>query len=107
MSDFLTSDNPYLSRVTNDSVSAVPTSALPDQVASYVADSLAENTRRAYLSDLAHFERLGRLHPGQRHTGRILPRCPRGNAQRRDPGPQTVVDLEGTRGQRRREPGSG
>jgi integrase len=55
----LTRDNYYLSRVTNDSVSAVPTSALPDQVASYVADSLADNTRRAYLSDLAHFESWG------------------------------------------------
>ena len=59
MSTNLTSDNPYLSRVTNDSFSAVPTSALPDHVASYVADSLAENTRRAYLSDLAHFESWG------------------------------------------------
>ena len=57
MSNDLTSDNSYLSRVTNDST--VPTSALPDQVASYVADSLAENTRRAYLSDLAHFESWG------------------------------------------------
>ena len=59
MSTNLTSNNPYLSRVTNDSFSAVPTSALPDHVASYVADSLAENTRRAYLSDLAHFESWG------------------------------------------------
>jgi hypothetical protein len=65
MSDFLTSDNPYLSRATNDPVSPSPASAvdctrcLPEQVAGYVADSLAENTRRAYLSDLAHFEYWG------------------------------------------------
>ena len=58
MSNDLTSDNSYLSRVTNTR-QPVPTSALPDQVASYVADSLAENTRRAYLSDLAHFESWG------------------------------------------------
>jgi hypothetical protein len=59
MSNFLTRDNPYLSRPTNDPLSADPTSPLPDQVAGYVADSLAENTRRAYLSDLAHFEGWG------------------------------------------------
>jgi integrase len=65
MSNFLTRDNPYLSRVTNEPVSPNPASAvdctrcLPEQVASYVADSLAANTRRAYLSDLAHFESWG------------------------------------------------
>ena len=59
MSSDLTSDNPYLSRVTNDSFCRDQTNALPDQVASYVAESLAENTRRAYLSDLAHFEGWG------------------------------------------------
>jgi integrase len=65
MANFLTRDNPYLSRVTNDPFSADPTSevdcvrCLPEQVAGYVADSLAENTRRAYLSDLAHFEAWG------------------------------------------------
>ncbi|WP_436637648.1 site-specific integrase [Microbaculum sp. FT89] len=35
------------------------THVLPDGVASYVRDSLAANTRRAYLSDLAHFEAWG------------------------------------------------
>ena len=40
------------------SVSAVNcTHSLPDAVASYVCDSLAPNTRRAYLSDLAELER--------------------------------------------------
>jgi integrase len=37
---------------------------IPDQVADYVRDSLAENTRRAYLSDLAHFESWGGRIPG-------------------------------------------
>jgi integrase len=32
---------------------------LPDGVATYIRDSLAENTRRAYLSDLGEFERWG------------------------------------------------
>ena len=32
---------------------------MPDAVAGYVRDSLAENTRRAYLSDLRHFEAWG------------------------------------------------
>jgi hypothetical protein len=35
------------------------TTDLSDDVAGYVRDSLAENTRRAYLSDLAHFEGWG------------------------------------------------
>ena len=58
----LTRDNPLLSRVTMDAL-AVPQpcaiSDLSDDVAGYVRDSLAENTRRAYLSDLAHFEAWG------------------------------------------------
>src|SRR5665213_3753775 len=32
------------------------TTELPDQVREYVQASLSENTRRAYLSDLAHFQ---------------------------------------------------
>lgn len=65
MHDVLTRDNLHLSRVTIDALDAlaVPqpcalkcTNELPDGVASYVRDSLAANTRRAYLSDLAHFE---------------------------------------------------
>jgi len=59
MSNFLTRDNPYLSRPTIAPFSAAPSSALPERVAGYVADSLAVNTRRAYLSDLGHFERWG------------------------------------------------
>jgi integrase len=61
MSGFLTSDNPYLSRPKLGLVhgSAVNCTDLPDAVASYVRDSLAENTRRAYLSDLAQFEAWG------------------------------------------------
>src|SRR5437763_2954962 len=35
------------------------TNSLPDKVANYVCDSLSPNTRRAYLSDLAEFERWG------------------------------------------------
>lgn len=61
----LTRHNPSLSRVTLDAL-AIPqpsaincTGELPDAVASYVRDSLAENTRRAYLSDLAQFEGWG------------------------------------------------
>lgn len=59
MSNDLTSDNPYLSRPTITPFSVAPSSALTEQVAGYVADSLAPNTRRAYLSDLAHFEGWG------------------------------------------------
>jgi integrase len=65
MSDDLTSDNARLSRPTNRSSNAVLKIAvdcksnLSDRVAGYVADSLADNTRRAYLSDLAHFEGWG------------------------------------------------
>jgi integrase len=65
MANDLTSDNPYLSRPKTDPFSPSPasavdcTSCLAEQVAGYVADSLAANTRRAYLSDLAHFEGWG------------------------------------------------
>ena len=55
MSNNLTSDNPYLSRPTLPDGSQ----ALAELVATYVQDSLAENSRRAYLSDLAHFENWG------------------------------------------------
>ena len=57
----LTSDNSYLSRPKPALAlgSAVNCTDLPDAVASYVRDSLAENTRRAYLSDLRHFEAWG------------------------------------------------
>ena len=55
MSNFLTRDNPYLSRPTLPDGSQ----ELAELVATYVQDSLAENSRRAYLSDLAHFENWG------------------------------------------------
>ena len=55
MANDLTSDNPYLSRPTLPDGSQ----ELADLVATYVQDSLAENSRRAYLSDLAHFENWG------------------------------------------------
>jgi integrase len=43
-------------------------SDLPDDVASYVRDSLAENTRRAYVSDLRHFESWGGGIPASAET---------------------------------------
>ena len=108
MSDFLTSDNPYLSRVTNDSVSAVRDEcSCADQVASYVADSLAENTRRAYLSDLAHFESWGGCIPA---SDTMVASYLAAHAETLSVATlvrRLSVDLEGTRGQRRREPGSG
>lgn len=61
----LTRDNSSLSRPKTGSIDIGSTFAvdcnldLPEQVAGYVADSLAENTRRAYLSDLAHFAAWG------------------------------------------------
>lgn len=60
-SDLLIRDNPLLSRPTKGGfwerhLSEINfTQALPDPVAAYVRDSLSVNTRRAYLSDLAHF----------------------------------------------------
>jgi integrase len=73
MSEILTSDNIHLSRPTmaqlGVSVSAINgTHSLPDSVASYVCDSLASNTRRAYLSDLAEFERWGGSIPASVET---------------------------------------
>src|SRR5690242_6754764 len=58
MTDPITSDNTHLSRPTMTQL-GVSVSDLPDTVASYVWDSLAPNARRAYLSDLAEFERWG------------------------------------------------
>jgi integrase len=61
----LTSDNIHLSRTIPPQSVAVSDvadrAAVPvdEHVASLVRDSLAENTRRAYLSDLAHFENWG------------------------------------------------
>jgi integrase len=69
----LTRDNLLLSRPKND---AQPTSefaddcksAVPKSVADYVRESLAENTRTAYLSDLSHFERWGGRIPAPPET---------------------------------------
>src|SRR6516165_3746646 len=70
MSDFLTSDNFYLSRPNPGPAhgSAVDYIELPDAVAAYVRASLADNTRRAYLSDLAHFESWGGRIPASAET---------------------------------------
>jgi integrase len=67
----LTRDNPLLSRPIkaqlNLSINCT-NGVLPNTVASYVCDSLAHNTRRAYLSDLAEFERWGGSIPAPAET---------------------------------------
>jgi integrase len=61
----LTSDNIHLSRIKTadfEPMSTVPgvcKSCSDEAVAKLVRDSLAENSRRAYVSDLAHFETWG------------------------------------------------
>src|SRR6185295_1286996 len=63
--DFLTSDNPHLSRPKMADLEGQLDFAInckkpgTDLVAGYLRNSLADNTRRAYLSDLAHFESWG------------------------------------------------
>jgi hypothetical protein len=63
--DDLTSDNIHLSRTKTTQIAALSDvtnsgdAPLDEHVASLVHDSVADNTRRAYLSDLAHFERWG------------------------------------------------
>jgi hypothetical protein len=53
----ITRDNFHLSRLKlSPHGSTVDCTDLPQAVARYVRDSLAENTRRAYQSDLRHFE---------------------------------------------------
>jgi integrase len=70
----LTRDNPLLSRLTMGALDASEgsaincTSDLPTSVATYVRDSLAENTRRAYLSDLGEFVRWGGSIPASAET---------------------------------------
>lgn len=75
MSKLLTSDNPLLSRLTNgapdtafessmrdagqNAGSEINFTPLPDGVATYIASSLSDNTRRAYAADLSHFEAWG------------------------------------------------
>jgi integrase len=48
----LTRDNPLLSRPTM-------VASVPNSVAAFIRDSLAENTRKAYLSDLGEFDQWG------------------------------------------------
>jgi integrase len=63
--DDLTSDNIHLSRTKTPQIAMLSEVArsgnapLDERVASLVRDSVADNTRRAYLSDLAHFESWG------------------------------------------------
>jgi integrase len=70
MSSLLTSDNPHLSRPKAELAhgSAVNCKDLPETVAGYVRNSLAANTRRAYLSDLRHFEAWGGSLPATAQT---------------------------------------
>jgi integrase len=70
MANDLTSDNYYLSRPKPGLAhgSAVNCTDLPNAVASYVRASLAANTRRAYLSDLRHFEAWGGSLPASPET---------------------------------------
>src|SRR5438094_643433 len=71
----LTRDNTHLSRPTMAAVPAPFTdlqstanAILTPAVNDYVRDSLAPNTRRAYLSDLAEFERWGGSVPASPET---------------------------------------
>jgi len=66
----LTRDNIHLSRPKPGLVqdAAVGCADLPEAVASYVRDSLADNTRRAYQSDLRHFELWGGPLPASPET---------------------------------------
>ncbi len=69
-SGLLTSDNYYLSRPNPGPApgSAVNCTDLPANVVRYVRASLADNTHRAYLSDLAHFEAWGGSLPASSET---------------------------------------
>jgi integrase len=71
--DVLTRDNLHLSRVTmalqSSQVCEINcTNSGPSTVADYIRESLAENTRVAYLSDLAHFEGWGGKIPASPET---------------------------------------
>jgi integrase len=74
MLDNLTRYNLHLSGVTMAVQVAIERSAInctssgPSTVADYIRESLAENTRVAYLSDLAHFESWGGLIPAAPET---------------------------------------
>jgi integrase len=70
----LTSDNPHLSRVkTVEKTDARPsaivcTEEAAETIADLVRESLAPNTRAAYLADLAHFENWGGRIPAEPET---------------------------------------
>jgi integrase len=72
--ELLSRDNPLLSRPTMDDLEGQLgfaincTEPLANLVVGCVRDSLAENTRRAYLSDLGHFERWGGSVPASEGT---------------------------------------
>jgi integrase len=73
--DLLTRDNLPLSRPTMVEESTLPsvcaincTSVSPLTVADYVRESLSQNTRTAYLSDLGHFENWGGQIPATPET---------------------------------------
>jgi len=70
MSEILTSDNIHLSRSKSGLAQGAPINCtdLPEAVARYVRDSLAHNTRRAYQSDLRHFEVWGGSLPASPET---------------------------------------
>jgi hypothetical protein len=70
MTEAITSDNIHLSRPKTGLLpcSAVDSTDLSDAVAGYVRDSLADNTRRAYQSDLRHFELWGGSLPASPKT---------------------------------------
>jgi hypothetical protein len=76
MNNVLTRDNLPLSRLTMADqptpvtlVSAINcTSPAPSTVADYIRESLAENMRIAYLSDLTHFEKWGGQIPATPET---------------------------------------
>jgi hypothetical protein len=101
---FLTSDNYYLSRPNPGLVhgSAVDGTDLAEAVAGYVRDSLAENTRRAYQSDLRHFELWGGSLRFPRNCCR-LPCGSRRPPQRDDVDPASCHIVESAPGARVRE----
>jgi integrase len=69
MIETLTSDNIQLSRPKpNPARAIVDCTDLPEAVADYVRDSLADNTRRAYQGDLRHFETWGGSLPASPET---------------------------------------
>ena len=67
LNDALSPDNLHLSRPSSAFETLASNGALictiPNEVTKYVAESLAHNTLRAYLSDLAHFENWGATIP--------------------------------------------